>query len=235
MILEKLFANERNIALLIDPDKVSDSLYPVIENHLGNSIVSSIFIGGSLVFSDTDVLTQKIKQFTNLPVLLFPGNVSQLNKFADGVMLLSLISGRNPEFLIGQHVIAAPIIRRLGLNTIPTGYMLFDCGCVNSVRYISGTLPIPNDKPDIAVATAIAGEMLGMKTLYLEAGSGAKEHVSLPIIKAVKEAVKIPIIVGGGLNDIKDIENVFESGADLVVVGTAFEKDPEMVKNLHHF
>ena len=232
MILEKIFAHDKNIAILIDPDKITDSTYSLISEKFDNKIISSILIGGSLVFSETEKVTKKIKHTTELPVILFPGNLSQINSFVDAVLFLSLISGRNPEFLIGQHVVAAPLIKRLGLETIPTGYMLFDCGCVNSVRYISGTLPIPNNKPDIAIATAVAGEMLGLKTLYLEAGSGADTHVSLSTIRAVREAVSIPIIVGGGIKTKHDIEKIFKSGADLVVLGTVLEQNPKLIKDL---
>lgn len=235
MLIDRLFANEKNIALLIDPDKVSGNMYSIIEKQLSQTIVSSIFIGGSLVLRENEELTKEILTKTDLPVLLFPGNAMQLNKFVDGVLLLSLISGRNPEYLIGQHVIAAPYIRKYGIETISTGYMLFDCGYINSVRYISGTLPLPNNKPDIAVATAIAGEMLGLQTLYLEAGSGAEQYVALPIIKAVKEAVKIPVIVGGGIKTVKDIDNVFNAGADLIVIGSAFERNTKIINDLSYF
>lgn len=232
MVFDALFASPRNIALLIDPDKVTPMSLEMLSRPSVQKKLSAIFVGGSLVFNDTATLSQTLKQTCGLPVVLFPGNLSQINPHVDAILFLSLISGRNPEYLIGQHVVAAPIIKKLGLETIPTGYMLFDCGDVNSVRYMSNTLPIPNNKPDIAVATALAGEMLGMKALYLEAGSGAQFPVSTDIIKAVRTAVSIPVIVGGGLRTAPQINAVFEAGANLVVVGTAFEVDSGILEVL---
>jgi putative glycerol-1-phosphate prenyltransferase len=232
MVFETLFACSRNIALLVDPDKVTKEVLEILAKPKVKQKLSAIFVGGSLVFNDTALLSEKLKQICGLPVVLFPGNLSQVNPHVDALLFLSLISGRNPEYLIGQHVVSAPIIKKMGLETIPTGYMLFDCGSVNSVRYMSNTLPIPNNKPDIAVATALAGEMLGMKTLYLEAGSGAQFPVATETIKAVRAAVNIPLIVGGGLRTAEQINAAFEAGANLVVVGTAFEMNPEILEVL---
>ena len=160
MIFNKLFERKKNIALLVDPDKVDiDSIKLLSEPDIKNKL-SAVFVGGSLVFNETKQITKQIKEISGLPTVLFPGSLLQINPEVDAILFLSLISGRNPEFLIGQHVVAAPLIKRYGIETIPTGYMLFDCGNINSVRYMSNTLPIPNDKPDIAVATALAGEML---------------------------------------------------------------------------
>ncbi len=225
MVFEKLFERKRNIALLIDPDKVDIDSVKILSNPDIKNKLNAVFIGGSLVFNDTESISKIIKETSGLPTVLFPGNLSQINAAVDAIFFLSLISGRNPEYLIGQHVVAAPLLRKIGIEIIPTGYMLFDCGSVNSVRYMSNTLPIPNNKTDIAVATAIAGEMLGLKALYLEAGSGANNPVSADTISAVRNSVKIPLIVGGGLRTGKQVNKAFEAGADLVVIGTAFEQN----------
>ena len=163
--------------------------------------------------------------------MLFPGNSTQLSDKADAMLMLSLISGRNADFLIGQHVVAAPFIKKSGIETISTGYMLIESGTTTSVEYISNTRPIPREKNDIAVATAIAGELLGNKAIYLEGGSGAKMPVPAPMIKAVHRSISLPIIVGGGLRSEDDIKNALEAGADIVVIGTSLESDPEkMIK-----
>lgn len=223
MIYDLLFAKNKNLVVLLDPDKITNETIIALSNTELKSKLNAIFIGGSLVMSDTGQIAKQIKDATALPLILFPGNLSQLNQHVDALLFLSLISGRNPEFLIGQHVTAAPIIRNLQLETIPTGYMLFDCGSINSVRYMSATMALPNNKPDLAIATAIAGEMLGLKALYLEAGSGASMPVSLDIIKAVRSNVSIPIIVGGGIKTKEQMEHIYDAGANLIVIGTAFE------------
>ncbi|MDD2564841.1 MAG: geranylgeranylglyceryl/heptaprenylglyceryl phosphate synthase [Salinivirgaceae bacterium] len=223
MVYDLLFAKDKNLVVLIDPDKITNDIITALSDSKLNSKLNAIFIGGSLVMSDTGEIAKQIKDATGLPLILFPGNLSQINKHVDALLFLSLISGRNPEFLIGQHVTAAPIIKNLNLETIPTGYMLFDCGSINSVRYMSATMPLPNNKPDLAIATAIAGEMLGLKALYLEAGSGASTPVSLEIIKAIRSNVSIPIIVGGGIKTKEQMEQIYDAGANLIVIGTAFE------------
>ncbi len=230
MVFETLFARDRNIALLIDPDKVLPESLSILEKQEIQQKLSAVFVGGSLVFNNTEELSMSIKKHCNLPVILFPGNMLQVNPNVDAVLFLSLISGRNPEYLIGQHVVSAPIIKKYGLETIPAGYMLFDCGTINSVRYMSNTLPIPHNKTDIAVATALAGEMLGLKALYLEAGSGAQFPVPSEIIRAIRIAVNLPLIVGGGLRDIEQINAAFDAGANLVVIGTAFEQNPKTLE-----
>ena len=155
----------------------------------------------------------------------------QISNDADGILFLSLISGRNPEYLIGNHVVAAPLLKKSKLEILPTGYILIESGNLTSVEYISNTLPIPANKVDIAVATAIAGEMLGNKLIYLEAGSGAKYHVNKNIISKVKENINIPLIVGGGIKTNEEISEVCKAGADIVVIGTAIEKEPDLLKN----
>ena len=173
-----------------------------------------------------------IKSSTSIPVVLFPGNVFQLCPKADAILLLSLISGRNPEFLIGNHVVASYAIRDSGMEVIPTGYILIDSGLPTSVQYMSNTIPIPRNKTDIAIATALAGEQLGLKAIYLEAGSGAKEPVPTNLISQVRSSIQLPIIVGGGLHTPQQILEVRNAGANMVVVGNAVEENPDLLCEL---
>ena len=177
-------------------------------------------------------LIATIRAHTNTPVILFPGNSLHIEPSADGILLLSLISGRNPEFLIGQHVIAAPLLKKSGLEILPTGYMLVDSGTQTTVSYISGTMPLPYNKPSVAACTAMAGEMLGLQLIYLDAGSGARWPVSAAMIRAVREAVDLPIIVGGGINTPERAAAALEAGADLIVVGNSLETNPELLPEL---
>jgi phosphoglycerol geranylgeranyltransferase len=167
--------------------------------------------------------------FSKIPVVLFPGNLLQLTLKSDIILLLSLISGRNPELLIGNHVTAAPYLKNVKDKLVSVGYILISCGNRTSVEYISQTESIPSDKPEIATATAIAGEMLGLKMIYLEAGSGATNHVPVSIVRAVKENVSIPVAVGGGIKDKKEIEEIFKAGADLIILGNGCEKNPGLL------
>jgi phosphoglycerol geranylgeranyltransferase len=219
----------KGIALLIDPDKQnSDSLHHTIRL-ADKSEVDYIFVGGSMVFGSINDTIRQIKSITKIPVILFPGNVMQISEYADAILFLSLISGRNPEFLIGHHVLAAPSLRRSGIEVIPTGYILIENGKTTSVEYMSNTNPIPAEKSDIIAATAIAGEMLGHKAIYLEAGSGAAKSVGLSIIKEVKSNITVPLIVGGGIRTPDDAVKIYNAGADLIVVGTISEEDPESI------
>lgn len=226
MIKDLLYKGKRTIAVLIDPDKQNqDKLLRTIETCVSCQ-VDFIMVGGSLVSGSADALIDFIKQKCNLPVVLFPGSLLQLSPNADALFLLSLISGRNPEFLIGNHVLAAPMLKKSKLEIIPVGYILIESGHITSVQYISNTLPIPADKPDIAVATAIAGEMLGMQAIYLEAGSGARHSVPEKLIQAVKAQISIPLIVGGGIKTKEQLKSIYESGADVVVIGNSLENNP---------
>lgn len=221
------------LALLLDPDSYSEVDFEKLRGILSRCMPSLVFVGGSLVAADTSQFVDRIRSMVTVPVVLFPGNVSQLTGSVDAVLLISLLSGRNPEFLIGQHVVAAPAIRRLGLEAVSTGYMLVDGGRITSVQYMSNSQPIPADKNDIAVATAVAGELLGMKLLYLEAGSGASTPVPASMIEAVRGAVSLPVIVGGGLNTASKIEAACRAGADIVVVGNALEKDIALLEEFN--
>lgn len=193
------------------------------------------FVGGSLLLRDSlESCIDTIKQVSKTPVVLFPGSTQQVSAKADGILLLSLISGRNPELLIGQHVTAAPYLKKSGLEILPTGYILIDCGRATTVSYISNTQPIPYDKPEIAACTALAGEMLGLGLIYLDGGSGAQKPVSEKCIRMVKNEVNIPLITGGGIRSLQDAENAWNAGSDVVVVGTAFEQEPELVNSFRN-
>ncbi|MBI9054291.1 MAG: geranylgeranylglyceryl/heptaprenylglyceryl phosphate synthase [Bacteroidales bacterium] len=237
LIENKKKSGKKIFALLIDPDQHTElSLENLIER-ANKTNVDVIFVGGSLLNNDIDRSIGLIKANSTIPVILFPGNLLQISNKADAILLLSLISGRNPDLLIGNHVIASSHIKRSKLEVLPTGYILIDGGKPTSVEYMSNTKPIPSDKQDIATATAMAGEMLGLKYIYLEAGSGAKNTINTEMIEAVSKSVNIPLIVGGGLKSTKDIRLAINAGADIVVLGTAIENDinllDELVKAAH--
>lgn len=223
--------SKKRFALLVDPDKQDDASMDVLMGHINQHPPDMVLVGGSILFNPIDITITTLKLGTKLPVFLFPGNVMQLSDRADGILFLSLISGRNPEFLIGNHVLAAPHLNRSGIEVIPTGYMLIENGRSTTVEYVSNTRPIPSGKCDIAVATAMAGEMLGMKAIYLEAGSGADHYVGCDVITAIRKNISLPLIVGGGITTTEHAEEVFNAGADMVVIGTAIEKDPALVKS----
>jgi len=219
------------LAVLIDPDFGQDEAR--LERTVQNACMAKadlIFVGGSLLTTATfDRCVALVKQWSDRPVVLFPGSPAQLSRHADAVLFLSLISGRNAELLIGQHVTAAPTIRAMGIEAIATGYMLIDGGKPTTVSYVSQTLPIPHDKPGIAAATAIAGELLGLRTIYMDTGSGATHTVSPEMVAAVRKSVDLPIIIGGGIRDAATARALADAGADVLVVGTAFEEDPERI------
>lgn len=223
------FPAKKSIALLLDPDKAKGDLLQNILKTANESKTDYIFAGGSLTFTSIDNLISDIKKLSSIPVILFPGNLLQLTLKADVILLLSLISGRNPELLIGNHVTAAPYLKNAREKLVAVGYILISCGNKTSVEYISQTEAIPSDKPEIAVATAMAGEMLGLQMIYLEAGSGAANPVPLNIIRAVRENISIPLAVGGGIKNKSEIEEIFNTGADLIILGNACEKNPELL------
>jgi phosphoglycerol geranylgeranyltransferase len=234
-ILDTLKENQRlgkkSIAVLIDPDKVADTaaLQHLI-NLASENCVDYFFVGGSLVTTtNLSEIVKQIKENVNLPVILFPGNSIQIEPSADGILFLSLISGRNPELLIGQHVVAAPIVRNTRLEVIPTGYLLVSSGRTTSVAYISNTTPIPDDKYSLAACTAMAGEMLGLQAMYMDAGSGAEKEISARMISTVRKAIHTPLIVGGGINTAQKALTALEAGADMIVIGNALEKDPNLL------
>lgn len=218
----------KGLAMLLDPDHIDPAVLPgqlAIAEAAG---VDIFLLGGSLLTQGTVQKTAPlIKQYTDKPVVLFPGSVYQLSPEADALLFLSLISGRNPDLLIGKHVEAAPMVREMGLEVIPTGYMLIDSGASTTASYISNTIPIPHNKPDVAACTALAGMFLGLKLIYMDGGSGAQRMVSPEMIAAVRATVDLPIVIGGGVRSPEDAAQLWEAGADVVVVGNALEKDPE--------
>ncbi|HVG13050.1 MAG TPA: geranylgeranylglyceryl/heptaprenylglyceryl phosphate synthase [Flavisolibacter sp.] len=232
-LLEKKKQGKKALAILIDPDNVSQSsIAKVVERALAAK-ADYFFVGGSLVVSDNlDNCILQIKSLCNIPVLLFPGSPSQISRHADALLYLSLISGRNPELLIGQHVISAPFVKKSGLEIISTGYMVIDGGAPTTVSYISNATPIPADKADIAFCTAMAGEMLGSKLIYMDAGSGARVPITESMISAVSKNIEIPLIVGGGIRDAEKAYRNCKAGADLIVIGNAIEKDPSLIHEI---
>ena len=223
----------KKFAVLVDPDKIKQKQLENIAKIASDSGVDFFFVGGSLLTNDHFDLTIKtLKNSCEIPVVLFPGNTMQINKNADALLLLSLISGRNPEMLIGRHVIAAPYLISSKLEIIPTGYMLVESGRPTTALYMSNSIPIPSDKDDIAVCTAMAGEMLGLKLIYMDAGSGAVRPVSEKMIAKVKQNISIPLIVGGGIRVPAKAHDLCSAGADIVVVGNAIEEKARLIENI---
>jgi phosphoglycerol geranylgeranyltransferase len=232
-LLLKKRTRRKSFALLIDPDKVDPVKTDSLIDLAVRARVDFLFVGGSLVVSDQlDQVVQQIKAQCEIPVILFPGTPSQVSPFADALLYLSLISGRNPELLIGQHVISAPAVRKSGLEIISTGYMVVDGGAPTTVSYISNALPIPADKNEIALCTAMAGEMLGMKLIYMDAGSGARRPISTEMIARVSASIEIPLLIGGGIPDPEKVYLNAKAGADLIVVGNAIEKDASLLAEM---
>ncbi|MBC7937531.1 MAG: geranylgeranylglyceryl/heptaprenylglyceryl phosphate synthase [Rhizobacter sp.] len=232
-LTEKKKQGKKSFAVLIDPDKVNDSNMEQLIELAVEAKVDYFFVGGSLVISDNlDNCIQLIKSRCAIPVILFPGSPSQLSKYADSLLYLSLISGRNPELLIGQHVVSAPVVRKSGLEIMPTGYMVIDGGAPTTVSYISNAAPLPADKNEIAMCTAMAGEMLGMKLIYMDAGSGAKKAIHEQMIAKVAGCIDVPLIIGGGITTPEKAYLNCKAGADVIVVGNAIEKDASLIKEI---
>jgi phosphoglycerol geranylgeranyltransferase len=231
--LEAKQTGQKKFVVLIDPDKVRlGKISKVLETSV-EAGVDFFFIGGSLVVNDMlDYVLKSMKEMCNIPMILFPGNSFQLSYKADGLLFLSLISGRNADLLIGKHVITAPFLKISPLEIISTGYMLIDGGIMTSVQYMSNTIPIPANKDDIALCTAMAGELLGLKQIYMDAGSGAKSPISESMIQTVSSGINIPLIIGGGISTPEKAAANAKAGADVIVVGNAIEKDPGLIKEL---
>lgn len=230
-LLDRHKQGKKSVAVLVDPDKAEDpaKLLQLI-NLASENCIDFFFVGGSIITtSNLASVVKLIKENVTIPVVLFPGNAIQIEPTADALLFLSLISGRNPELLIGQHVVAAPIIRNTKLEVIPTGYLLINSGRTTSVAYISNTTPIPDDKYALAACTALAGEMLGLQCIYLDAGSGAEKEISPKMIATVRKTLNVPLIVGGGINTSQKVINALEAGADMLVIGNALEKDPNLL------
>lgn len=226
-------SGRKMLAILIDPDKARRVDLDRVLRLSADDPPDFFFIGGSLITQgNLDETVRYIKDRSRVPVVLFPGNHSYLSAEADALLLLSLISGRNAEYLIGQHVTAAPFLKKSGLEIMPTGYMLVHCGNQTTVSYISNTTPIPYDKPEIASTTALAGELLGLKLMYLDGGSGAKKPVSPQMLRAVSQATEAPLILGGGIRTTDQAIVCWEAGADVIVIGTAIEENPDFIARL---
>ncbi|MFT6054398.1 MAG: putative glycerol-1-phosphate prenyltransferase [Roseivirga sp.] len=230
MILDSLkyraHSGRKSLALLIDPDDIHEGGMSAVVIAAIKNKVDYFFVGGSLVTTNNlEYVVSTIKNNSQIPCVLFPGNAIQIHPDADAILFLSLISGRNPELLIGQHVVAAPVLKRSELEIIPTGYMLIHSGRPTSVMYMSNTQPIPSDKPNLAISTAMAGQMLGLQCIYMDAGSGALEPINTKVIRGVKRNIDIPLIVGGGINSERKAKDALEAGADVIVVGNGAQKN----------
>lgn len=232
-ILEAISQNKKLLAVLIDPDKMQVENVRAFISKVNTIKTDYLFVGGSMVEEKvTDAIVSEIKKFTKLPVIIFPGDVTQITNKADALLFLSLISGRNPDYLIGKHVEAISRLKNTNLEVIPSGYILIENGKHTSVEKVSDTTPMARENIQLIVDTAKAGELLGMKLIYLEAGSGALHPVSEEIIKSVKQELTVPLIVGGGIRTLDKLESAYQTGADLIVIGTAFEKDESFFDNL---
>lgn len=224
---------EKLLAVLIDPEKIEIKNISSFFEKVHQSTATHIFVGGS---TDKNNATEKvviaIKKATHLPVILFPGDVRQMTHKADGILFLSLLSGRNPTYLIEQQILAAPILKKSDLEVLPTGYILIDGGKTTAIQKVSNTTPIARNNINLTVDTALAGEYLGKKLIYLEAGSGATVPVDAKIIAQVKKSLTIPLIVGGGIRSKQQLENAYNAGADLVVIGTAFENNESFFEEI---
>lgn len=212
--------------ILLDPDKIQEDKLISFVRHCEKSGVDGFLIGGSLMINDNmESFIKLVKNSSKLPAIIFPGSVSQVISAADAILFLSVVSGRNAEHLIGKHVLAAPIIKKSGIEPISTGYILVESGSTTTAVYMSGSLPVPRNKPEIAASTALAAEYLGMKLIYLEAGSGADQSVPDEMVKAVTNQVSIPVIVGGGIRNPQTARQKVENGASIIVTGNFFENE----------
>lgn len=225
--------HQKAFAVLVDPDKMDKHQVLQIAERCSETAVDYILVGGSLLTGDfLEECIRLLKENSRIPVVLFPGSPAQVSNTADALLYLSLISGRNPDLLIGQHVQSALRVKQSGLEVIPTGYMLIDGGAPTTVSYISNTIPLPSDKPDIALCTALAGEMLGLKLMYMDAGSGAKKAISETMVEAVAQQLEIPLVVGGGITTPEKAYLLCKAGASVVVVGNAIEKDSSLIREI---
>lgn len=232
-LAEKKKLGRKSFTVLIDPDKVDNTKIEQLVALSTDAKVDYFFVGGSLVISNhLDECIQQIKASCDIPVILFPGSPSQVSRYADALLYLSLVSGRNPELLIGQHVVSAPFVKKSGLEIMPTGYMVIDGGAPTTVSYISNATPIPSDKNEIAMCTAMAAEMLGMKLIYMDAGSGAKRPIPEDMLHKVATHIEAPLIVGGGIIEPEKAYRNCKAGADVIVVGNAIEKDTSLIKEM---
>lgn len=233
-IQERHRQGKKSIAVLIDPDKAEDpARLMTLINLASENCIDFFFVGGSLVTTtNLSEVVRTVKENVNIPVILFPGSTLQIDPAADAILFLSLISGRNPDLLIGQHVQAAPILKNSRMEVMSTGYILINSGKTTSVAYISNTTPIPEDKYSLAACTAMAGEMLGLKMIYLDAGSGAEREINQKMISTVRKSINTPLIVGGGITSSEKAISALEAGADIIVIGNALEKRADLLTEI---
>jgi len=232
-LVDRKKLGKKSFAVLVDPDKVNDQKMHHLIKLAVDAQVDYFLVGGSLVISNyLDECIQFIKKSCDIPVILFPGSPSQVSKYADALLYLSLISGRNAELLIGQHVVSAPFVKQSGLEIMSTGYMVIDGGAPTTVSYISNATPLPADKNEIAMCTAMAGEMLGMKLIYMDAGSGARRPISESMIVQVAQKINVPLIIGGGITEPEKAYLNCKAGADVIVVGNAIEKNENLINEM---
>lgn len=215
----------RQTAILVDPDRIGPEKLDELSDMAGEGLVDYFFVGGSIISVPVEPVVKILREKTSIPVILFPGSVLQITPLADAILFVSLISGRNPDYLIGNHVTIAPFLKKSGIEVISTGYILVENGKTTSVEYISNSKPIPADKPEIILATALAGEMLGHKLIYLEAGSGALNHANADTIQLLKENLHVPLMVGGGIKTAHTAKEICLAGADILVLGSVMETD----------
>jgi len=229
-----LSGEKRRVLVLLDPDKISESrLFRLAENSERSGKVAGFLVGSSILLnSDIGEFVKKVKGLTKKPVILFPGSHSQLTQYADAILFLSLLSGRNPQYLVDEQVRMAPLVKKMNLEPIPTAYLLIDSSKITSVEFVTGTRPLPRDKVDIIIAHALAAEYLGFRVIYLEAGSGAPIPVPDYIVRAVRENTTVPILVGGGLNSPEKVKAAFSAGAEFVVIGNKLEEDPDFIRRI---
>ena len=233
-LLENITAKGATYLILLDPDKITEYRLPAFVKHCERSGVDAFLIGSSLMLNDNfDSFIKQVKENTKLPAIIFPGDINQISSEADAILFLSVVSGRNAEHLIGKHVLAAPLIKKAAIEPISTGYILIESGVTTTAVYMSGSLPLPRNKPEIAAATALAAEYLGMKFVYLEAGSGADNSVPEEMIKAVSSICKVPVIVGGGIKSPAAARKKVDCGAKIIVTGNFFEDENnwDMIKD----
>lgn len=235
-LYETLFLSgeKRRVLVLLDPDKISESrLFKLAENSERSGKVAGFLVGSSILLnSDIGEFVKKVKGLTRKPVILFPGSHSQLTQYADAILFLSLLSGRNPQYLVDEQVRMAPLVKKMNLEPIPTAYLLIDSSKITSVEFVTGTRPLPRDKVDIIIAHALAAQYLGFRVIYLEAGSGAPIPVPDYIVRAVRENTTVPLLVGGGLNSPEKVKAAFSAGADFVVIGNKLEEDPDFIRRI---
>lgn len=233
-LYERKRRGEKSFVMLIDPDKFEESQAQKLKEAGSFEKIDFLFVGGSLINGSSmgDTILA-LKKYTSRPIIIFPGSNMHIDHQADAILFLSLISGRNPEFLIGQHIVAAPFLKRSKLEILPTGYMLIEGGRATTVSYISHTSPIPYDKPEVAACTAMAGEMLGMKLIYADAGSGAEKSISPKMIQSIRKSIDIPLIIGGGIRSGAAAEAIWKAGADVLVIGNAIEENPALIDEIY--